>query len=116
MIKKEVQKAFGNSLKKYRLLSNKSQEELAFSESMSPAYIGALERGEKCPSLDTIYKLSRSLGVSPLQLLDFDNDVYTDTEAYIIVMNVLNNVPDNNRLKLARIFEKFAELYKEDIK
>jgi transcriptional regulator with XRE-family HTH domain len=116
MIKKEIQKAFGDSLKKYRLLSNKSQEELAFSESMSPAYIGALERGEKCPSLDTIYKLSKSLNISPLQLLDFDTEAYTDSEAYIIMMNTFNSVPDESKLKLARIFERFAEIFEDECK
>lgn len=116
MDKKDLQKAFGKNLKKYRLKGKRSQEQIALAGNTSTTHIGELERGERCPSLDTIFKLSKILNVTPAKLLDFDTNFYTDEESYMIVMNVLDRIPDNNRLKLARIFERFAELYEEDLK
>jgi len=115
MDKKDIQKAFGANLKKYRLVNNKSQEEIALAESMSSTFIGELERGIRCPTIDTVFKLSKILNVTPAQLLDFDTELYTNSEAYIIMMNTFNSVPDDSKLKLARIFERFADLYKEEI-
>jgi transcriptional regulator with XRE-family HTH domain len=111
MDKKDIKKAFGANLKKYRLINDKSQEEIALAEGMSATFVSELERGIRCPTIDTVFKLSKILNVTPAQLINFDSDFYTNTEAHIIVLNVLENVPDDSKLKLARIFERLAELY-----
>jgi transcriptional regulator with XRE-family HTH domain len=41
-----------------------SQEQLAEYSDLHPTYIGQLERGEKTPSIDTLYKVTRGLGIS----------------------------------------------------
>jgi transcriptional regulator with XRE-family HTH domain len=115
MNKMDLQRAFGQNLKKYRLKSKRSQEQIALAGNTSPTHIGELERGERCPSLDTIFKLSKILGVTPSQLLDFDTDYYTNTEAHIIIAELLSSVPDNAKLKLACIFRTLVELYKDEI-
>jgi transcriptional regulator with XRE-family HTH domain len=114
MNKKDLQRAFGANLKKYRLRDKRSQEQIALAGNTSTTQIGELERGERCPSLETIFKLSKILNITPAQLLDFDTEVYTDSEAYIIMMNTFNSVSDESKLKLARTFERLAELYKKD--
>jgi len=114
MGKKELQVAFGKNLKKYRIRSSRSQEQIALAGNTSTTHIGELERGDRCPSLETIFRLSAILGITPTQLLDFDTDYCTDDESYIIVRNVLDRTPNNQKLKLARIFERFAELYESD--
>lgn len=114
MDKKAVQKAFGKNLKKHRAFSGKSQEEFAFLADMSAAYLSELERGEKCPTIDTALKISRALQITLAQLLDFDTGEYIESEALIIIKNALNNAPDKHKLKLAKIFEKFVELYDKD--
>jgi len=114
MDKKSIQKAFGANLKKYRVMHGKNQEEFAFSADMSAAYLSELERGEKCPTIDTVYKISRALHITIAELLDFDSGEQVDSEALLLVKSTLKNVPDKNKLKLARVFERLAVMFDEE--
>jgi transcriptional regulator with XRE-family HTH domain len=46
-----------------------SQDELAARSGYHRTYIGLLERGEKSPSLRTIFNLARTLKVSPSAII-----------------------------------------------
>ena len=61
--------AFGQVLRQIRARHSLSQDELAFRAGYHRTYIGQLERGEKSPSLRTIYNLAKTLGVAPSALL-----------------------------------------------
>ena len=61
--------AFGQVLRQIRAGRSLSQDELAFRAGYHRTYIGQLERGEKSPSLRTIYNLAKTLGVAPSALL-----------------------------------------------
>jgi transcriptional regulator with XRE-family HTH domain len=61
--------AFGQVLREVREIRNISQEELAARAGYHRTYIGQLERGEKSPSLRTIFKLSSALEVRPSALI-----------------------------------------------
>lgn len=56
---------FGRRIKTFRTALNISQEELAYRSELNRTYMGALERGEKMPSLNTILKLCNGLNISP---------------------------------------------------
>jgi len=114
MDRKDIQTSFGNNLRKYRNMSGKSQEELAFAADLNPIYVGTLERGEKCPSIETLLKLSTVLRIYPARLLAFDEES-DDTEAYAIVKYALKDVPDLHKLKLARVFETLAKAYIDEL-
>ena len=116
MDKTDIKRAFGNNLKKYRLSAKMSQEDIALAENMSPTYISELERGEKCPSLDTIFKLGKALNVSPSMLVLFETGEHTETEVIAIVSNALKEVPSEHKIKLARVFEILAKVYNADFK
>ena len=59
---------FGKVIASKRKAIRISQEELAFRCGMHRTYIGAIERGEKSPTLATIEKLSNGLKTSILDL------------------------------------------------
>lgn len=63
------QNAFGRTLKKLRVARGFSQEELAFRAEVHRTYVSQLERGVKSPSLKTIARLARALGLSPSALV-----------------------------------------------
>ena len=46
-----------------------SQESLAQQAAIDVRYLGGIEREQKNPSLDVIVRVSRALGVTPLDLL-----------------------------------------------
>jgi DNA-binding XRE family transcriptional regulator len=66
----EVARRFGDNLVRCRKRAGFSQEELAFRASIHRTQIGVLERGGRCPRIDTLVKLAGALDVSVDELLD----------------------------------------------
>lgn len=56
--------SIGKNIRKYRLAKNLRQEDLAELAGLSTNYIGAVERGEKLPALETFIDILNTLGVS----------------------------------------------------
>ncbi len=68
---KDVLEKFGAKMQKVRKAQNISQEELASKLSMHRTYIGMVERGERNPTIRTLYKIAKALKVSSEELLPF---------------------------------------------
>jgi len=62
---------FGHKLQQVRKSKKISQEELAEILSMHRTYVGFIERGERNPTIRTLYKISKALKVSAADLLPF---------------------------------------------
>lgn len=62
--KQQVQKLFGEVLYEMRMARSLTQAELAEKCEMDETYISDLERGNYMPSLLTIIKLSKGVGLS----------------------------------------------------
>lgn len=60
---------FGGNLRKFRLGNNLTQEKLALEAGLSLRFIQNLESGERQPTLETLFKLSRALDTSPEMLI-----------------------------------------------
>ena len=56
--------SIGRNIRKYRLMKKLRQEDLAEKADLSINYIGAIERGEKIHSLETLIVIINALGVS----------------------------------------------------
>lgn len=56
--------SIGKNIRKYRLARNLRQEDLAELAGLSTNYVGAVERGEKLPALETFIEIVNTLGVS----------------------------------------------------
>ena len=61
--------SIGRNIRKYRLLKKLRQEDLAERTNLTNNYIGAIERGEKLPSLETLIVIINALGVSADMIL-----------------------------------------------
>lgn len=66
----DVARRFGENLHRCRERSGFSQEELGIRASLHRTEIGILERGARCPRIDTLVKLAGALGVPAGDLLD----------------------------------------------
>ncbi len=95
----------GKSIRKYRLLHDLSQEALALSAGIHPAYISRLECGEKCPTIDTLYKICDALNISVSELLTFEDAAQSDSEAAHRIEKALEKLPGSKRIKVAEIVE-----------
>lgn len=68
----DINKIFGKRIELLRKKQNLSQEELAFRCELHRTYIGAIERGEKSPTLHTIEKIANGLNVEIIELFKKD--------------------------------------------
>jgi len=67
-MKKEVRE-FAKRIKEIRLKKNLSQGDVARILGVHRTYIGGLERGVRTPSLLTIHKVAKALGVSVKEIV-----------------------------------------------
>jgi transcriptional regulator with XRE-family HTH domain len=59
----------GSNIKRFRVNSGFSQEELSEKAGISVPFLGAIERGEKWPSPANLAGIAQGLGVNPYDLL-----------------------------------------------
>ncbi len=60
---------FGKKLKEVRLKKKLSQGDIASKLGVHRSYISGIERGKRNPSLLTINKMAKAIGVEPKELL-----------------------------------------------
>ena len=76
-----IDKSFAIVLKKLREEKGLSQESLGFEATLHRTYVSQLERGLKSPSLKTLDKIAKVLGVSLTELMaliDQESNVLPD--------------------------------------
>ncbi|MCL5405849.1 MAG: helix-turn-helix domain-containing protein [Deltaproteobacteria bacterium] len=64
-----VEEAFGLTLQGLRKARKMSQEGLGFESGYHRTYISQLERGQKSPSLKTVFQLAAALRASPAEIV-----------------------------------------------
>ena len=64
-----LEHVFGKILQEIRRRSRLSQEDLGFESGYHRTYISQLERGQKNPSLKTLFQVAKALGVKPSQII-----------------------------------------------
>ena len=67
-----LNKVFGKKVAEVRRKQHLSQEELADRCGLHRTYIGAIERGEKSPTLNTVQKIADGLNIAVVEL--FSNE------------------------------------------
>lgn len=64
-----IEEAFGQVLRKMRKDKNINQEKLAADSNLNRSFISQLEHGRKQPSLNTIFRLAKALGMTPSTMI-----------------------------------------------
>lgn len=59
-------------IKEERIAQGLSQEELGYRAGLHRTYVGAVERGEKNITIDTLEKIAKALGIDKNELFNFD--------------------------------------------
>lgn len=107
--REKISYSVGLKIRQFRLEKNLSQEALALGAEVHPTYIGRLERGEKCPTIDTIYRIARSLEVPVTALLDIPTGKRAcDTSALKRIETALSELTAEEASAAADIVERIA--------
>lgn len=97
----------GQRIQGLRKKQKMSQEELALLSDIHPAYLGRVERGEKCPTVQTLFKISQGLKVPLPQLMDIDARLeHTNLEAMQRIQNAIDGLNADEAMIIAEIVEK----------
>ncbi len=72
MNKEELQKIIGNRIKLLRESKGISQQVLAAMCNFEKGNMSRIEAGRTNPTLTTLYKISQSLGVKIIEIVDFE--------------------------------------------
>ncbi len=109
--REDVSRIIGKRIQNFRTQRKMSQEELALSSEMHPAYLGRVERGEKCPTVDTLFKISQGLKIPLSELLDISSEIKpSNTEAMERIKIALLALSDNEAVEIAEIVERIIKL------
>ncbi|MFC3746793.1 helix-turn-helix domain-containing protein [Paenibacillus sp. GCM10012306] len=63
--------SIGENIRISRLKNGLSQEQLALNAGVNTSYIGQIKRGKKNPTIKTLDKISKALGIALIDLLLF---------------------------------------------
>ncbi|MFT3852128.1 MAG: helix-turn-helix transcriptional regulator [Ilumatobacteraceae bacterium] len=96
-----LQRRLGGNLRRLRLQRALSQEHFAELLNVHRTYIGALERGERNPSLRVVERLADELQIEPLTLLQ-EVDESTETTSLRAAATGTGKLPDARSLPARR--------------
>ena len=68
-LRMDMRKLVGRNVKRARIAAGMTQEQLAERSGFRQQYISGLERGQRNPTIVSIYEFGRALGVSHEQLV-----------------------------------------------
>ena len=98
-------------IRDFRTERKMSQENLALTSGIHPDFLGKLERGERCPTIDTLYKICTGLKIPMSQLIDFSIEPEpTSEEAVQRIKTALGKVPADKAVKIAQIVEEMVDI------
>ena len=106
----KIMRKTAERIRNLRIEKGLSQKSLAISAGIDPAFLGHIERSLKCPTVDTLNKISNALNISLSELLDFDNDkiVQDNEKALNRIYMQLNRLNKDDAMQVAEIIEKIV--------
>ncbi len=108
-----MEQTVGERIRYFRMHQGLSQEKLALAAGINPAFLGHLERGLKSPTMTTLDKIIKALGISYCEFFDDAIDV-NDTESrrfYTdIIEGCLKRLPEEKLKIVADVVMKITDL------
>ena len=108
--KQWVTQATADRIRRLRRQQDISQEELALRAGINTVYYGQIERGQKCPTVDTLYKIATGLDVSLSDLLRFDTPSAAPEDISTYVEQLIRRIPPSKTAQVIKVLEDVVEL------
>lgn len=108
--KQKVMQATAERIRHLRKQRDFSQEELALRSGINTVYYGQIERGQKCPTVDVLYRIASGLEIPLAELLRFDVSPpnFEDMTAYM--EQLVKRVPPSKVPQIVKILEAVTDL------
>ena len=97
----------------FRNFISKSIVSFATAASIHPAYLGRVERGEKCPTIDTLYKIAQGLKIPLSELLNVTAEIKpSHSEAIHRIETAIYSLSEQEAVEIAEIIERLIAFKK----
>jgi transcriptional regulator with XRE-family HTH domain len=108
----EIMQKTAKRIKYLRTIRGLSQESLALSAGLNPAYLGHIERCLKCPTIDTLNKIALALDVPLSELVRFDSEpeISVCNEAIERIAFSIRGLSENDAQQVAEIVAEIVKL------
>lgn len=114
--RKTISAEVGERIRIFRTEQKLSQEELAFASDIHPAYVGKVERGEKCPTIETLLKIANGLKIPLHKLLDLSETTeIIENDAYYRIQSSLKGLNTEQIIRIAKIIEEITALMRDSV-
>jgi len=70
--------AFGQAVRRIRTAQQLSQEDLGFKSGLDRTYISGIERGQRNPTLESLWRIAQALGVPASRIVSEAEQLYSD--------------------------------------
>jgi transcriptional regulator with XRE-family HTH domain len=112
MQKQQIMQATADRIRHLRKQKDISQEELALRAGINTVYFGQIERGQKCPTVDTLYKIAVGLEIPLPDLLRFNTQTADseDVDINAYMEQLIKRIPPNKASQVIRILEAVIDL------
>ena len=112
--RRHITDATASRIRQLRIEQKLSQEELALRAGISPAYLGHIERGLKCPTIDTISKIVNALGITLTAFFDFSESLGSQQYAIGRIISSIQDISEQDVNDLAKIIEIISIMLKRN--
>lgn len=110
----DISKIVGDRIRILRSEKGLSQEELADKAGIDPSHLGRLERGERNPSLISLDKIIKALGVTFEDLFKYiqPSNMETDSTTMSLIINKLNTLSLDDQKLILNLIDTMFQLMK----
>ncbi len=102
---KEVRKLLGRRVKHFRNLRNITQQKLGEKADLNNKYLGAIERGEKNPTIDIVAKIASTLDIHLYELFLFEHEIDDPKILKEKIDNLLGDASKREYKTVCRVIE-----------
>lgn len=107
---KDISVKIGMRIRHLRNMKELSQEKLALEAGLNPAFLGHIERGLKCPTIDTLSKIATALNISLSELVNVDSETSNNSAALDKIALCLKNLLPEDADRVAHIVSEITKI------
>jgi len=108
-----IQKQIGEKIRKKRIETGLSQEQLALLSGVTPTYLGQIERGERNPTVGLLEKLGESLDIDITYF--FEDHYSTSIDRYTErILKCMQDLNDEQKSTVLQIIIMISKVLKEN--
>ncbi len=107
---KDISVKIGIRIRYLRNMKELSQERLALEAGLNPAFLGHIERGLKCPTIDTLSKIASALNISLSELVYIEPEVSSSNAALDKIILSMKSLSKEDTERIAHIVSEIVKI------